>query len=68
MKNIDLIAVTAEELGNTHPEVGTEIVVRGVRYRIQDVKPPKVRSRRWTRKTRTGDEDKWALLVERLDQ
>lgn len=58
MKNIELIALTAEELGNTHPEIGTEIVIRGVRYRIQDVKAPKVRSGRWSRKTRTGDEDK----------
>ena len=67
MKNIDLIAVTVEELGNTHPEIGTEIVIRGIRYRIQDVKPPKVRSGRWSRKTRVGEEGKWNLLVERLD-
>lgn len=45
-----------------------EIVVRGVRYRIVDAKPPKIRSKRWSNKAKTDDDDKWKLLLERLDQ
>jgi hypothetical protein len=38
--------VTQEELGSSAPAAGTEIVFRGVRYRVVNATPPKVRSSR----------------------
>jgi hypothetical protein len=66
LKNVDLIGVTLDELGGEFPVAGTEVCLRGLRYRVVNVKPPKPRSpRRWSR---SGHEDQpqWKLLVERV--
>jgi hypothetical protein len=67
VKNIELMTVTAAELGNSDPSVGTEIVIRGARYCIVEVKAPKVRSVRWSKKAKSGDDRIWTLLVEKIE-
>lgn len=67
MKNVDLIEVTQEELGSVTPAAGTEIVLRGIRYRVVNVTPPKIRSSRW-KGTRSGTQQQtWKLLVQTID-
>jgi hypothetical protein len=67
MKNVTLIEVTSEELGNAQPSVGTEILIRNVSYRIMGVKPPKNGSSGWRRRA-SRRERTWQLMVEKLDK
>lgn len=67
MRNVDLIEVTQEELASVTPAAGTEIVVRGVRYRVLNATPPKVRSSRWKGKRPGTQRQAWKLLVEKVD-
>jgi hypothetical protein len=68
VKNVDLIGVSLDELGGEAPAVGAEICVEGRRYRVVNVKPPKVRSSRWRRRVAQDDKEKWELLVERVEE
>jgi hypothetical protein len=67
VKNVDLVEVTQEELGNSAPAVGTELVIRGVRYRVLNASPPKVRSSRWRGKHPATPQQTWKLLLEAID-
>jgi hypothetical protein len=67
VKNVDLIEVSQEELGNSAPAAGTEIVLRGVRYRVVNATPPRVRSSRWKSKRPGTHQQTWKLLVESVD-
>ena len=67
MKKVELIEVTLEELGGEQPTAGIEVPIRGVRYRIMEVKPPKTRSTKWRRRKPEDEEQKWRLLVKRVD-
>ena len=68
LKNVDLIGVTLDELGGEPPAVGTEVCLRGMRYRVVNVKPPKARSPRWRGQAGHKDQPQWKLLVERVDE
>ena len=67
MKNIELIELTLEELGGKQPTAGSEVEIRGMRCRILEVKPPKIRSSKWRRKAEGAGERKWQLLVNKLE-
>jgi hypothetical protein len=66
LKNVDLIGVTLDDLGGELPAVGTEVCLRGLRYRVVNVKPPKPRSPRWWGRPGHDYQPQWKLLVERV--
>lgn len=43
MKNLELLELTAAELGGEEPEAATELTIRGVRYHVVEVTPPVVK-------------------------
>jgi len=68
MKSISLLEVTVEQLNGEQPTVGSEVVLRGVRYRVMNVKPPRDRSSKWGLKKTNDQEEKWQLLVEKVEE
>jgi hypothetical protein len=65
MKNLELLELTAEELGGQEP--GTELRVRGVRYHVVEVTPPVVEPpAKWRKKPASPAPPKWRLLVRKL--
>ncbi len=67
MKNVELIEVTLEELGGEQPTAGIEVTMRDIRYRVMELKPPKTRSSKWRRRKTEEVEQKWRLLVEKVE-
>jgi len=67
LKKLELIEVTLDELGGEQPAAGIEVTVRDIRYRVMDVKPPKTRSSKWRRRKAEEVEQKWRLLVEKVE-
>ena len=66
MKNVELLEVTLNELGGEEPAAESEVTVRGVRYRVMQVQPPKTKPSKWRRRAPTPEEEKWPLLVQEL--
>jgi len=63
MKNVDLIEVSLDELGGMPPEAGAEVVLKGVRYHVLGVTPPKGQPPQWSRKRAAGQAGEWKLLL-----
>ena len=63
---IKLLEVTLEELGGEQPAAETEVTIRGVRYRVMQVTPPKTKSSKWRRREPKAEEKKWRLLVQEV--
>ncbi len=40
MKNVKLLEVTLDELGGEHPAAGSDVTIRGIRYRAMEIQPP----------------------------
>ena len=66
MKNVELLEVTHDELGGQEPVAGDEVAIRGVRYRVMQVTPPKTKSSKWRRRETKPEEKKWRLLVQEV--
>lgn len=66
MKNVELREVTLDELGGEERATGSEVTIRGIRYRIMQVQPPKTKSSKWRRRETTVEEKKWRLLVQQV--
>lgn len=66
MKNVQLLEVTLDELGGEEPAAESEVTVRGVRYRVMQVTPPKTKTSKWRRREPKVEEKKWRLLVQQV--
>jgi hypothetical protein len=66
MKNVELLEVTLDELGGEEPAAESEVTIRGVRYRVMQVQPPKTKSSKWRRREPKAEEKKWRLLVQEV--
>jgi hypothetical protein len=51
VKNVELLEVTLDELGGEKPAAGSEVTIRGIRYRVMEAQPPKTKSSKWRRRT-----------------
>jgi hypothetical protein len=65
VKNVELLEVTLDELGGEEPAAETEVTIRGIRYRVMQVQPPKTKSSKWRRREEKAEEKKWRLLGQR---
>jgi hypothetical protein len=66
VKNVDPLGVAIDELGGPPPAVCTEVLMRGMRYRIEHAKPSKACSLPDQGRSGHEDELQWKLLVERV--
>lgn len=66
MKNVELLEVTLDELGGGEPTTGSEVTIRGIRYRVMQVQPPKTKPSKWRRRAQKPEEKKWRLLVQEV--
>ena len=67
MKKITLLQVTLEELDWERPLAGSEVALRGDRYRVVQAKPVKGRSAKWQARRSEQRNENWQLLVEMLE-
>ena len=64
MKNVRLIEVTLDELGNVEPRPGTDVTYQGETYRVVEVTPPVEKPPSKWRRPPKPVTPKWRLLVE----
>ena len=64
----DLLEVNEQHLDRQVPTVGRELVVRGIRYRVLQVKPRKARRPTWPRRNQGQSQGGWQVLVETLEE
>jgi hypothetical protein len=65
MARVELMAVSLEELGGAAPTPGAEVVLRGVRYRVLSVTPPKGQLSPRGRPRDEARARRWKLLLRR---
>jgi hypothetical protein len=66
VKNVELLELTLAELGGEKPAAGSELTIRGIRYRVMEAQPPKTKSSKWRRRTPSSEQQKWRLLVQEV--
>ena len=68
MKKVTLLDLDEHDLNRHEPTVGTELLIRGVRYRVLQVKPRKAARSKWPGRNPGQQQGRWQVLVERLDE
>jgi hypothetical protein len=64
MPNLELLALTAEELGGQTPQAGSELTVCGQRYHVVETAPPATKPPSdWRHKPVGETAAKWRLLA-----
>ncbi len=66
VKNVKLLEATLDELGGEEPAAGSEVTIRGIRYRIMEAHLPKTKSLKWRRRAPSPEQQKWRLLVQEV--
>ena len=68
MKKVTLLEVGPSDLNRQDPMVGGELLIRGIRYRILQVKPRKAPRSKWSSKNPGQQRGGWQVLVETLEE
>ena len=66
MQKVNLLEVTLDELGGEEPAAGSEVTIRGIRYRVMEAQPPKTKSLKWRRRAPLPEPQRWRLLVQEV--